>query len=63
MGYLDDTFVVDLQVGGQFSVPMNAGRWGYARSGYRFIDFKEDRDDLRFDTTLEGWFIEAGLIF
>ncbi|MEJ2718096.1 MAG: hypothetical protein P8182_13315, partial [Deltaproteobacteria bacterium] len=63
LGYLDDTFVVDLQLGGQFSVPMNVGRWGYARGGYRYLDLKEDRNDQRLDTTLEGWFIEAGLIF
>ena len=38
----------------QFSVPMNSGRWGYAKGGYRFINFKEDRTDLRLDTYLEG---------
>jgi hypothetical protein len=63
LGYLDGTFALDLQAGMQFSVPMNAGRWGYAKGGYRFINFKEDRTDLRLDTYLEGAFVEAGLIF
>jgi hypothetical protein len=63
LGYLDGTFALDLQAGLQFSVPMNAGRWGYAKGGYRFINFKEDRSDLRLDTYLEGAFVEAGLIF
>ena len=63
IGYLDGTFALDLQVGLQFSVPMNAGRWGYAKGGYRFVNFKEDRNDLRLDTYLEGGFVEAGLIF
>lgn len=63
LAWLDDTFGYDLQTSLQFSVPMNCGRWGYARSGYRWIDFREDRDDLRLDTHLDGWFIEAGLIF
>jgi hypothetical protein len=61
--YLDDTFGIDLQVGGRFSVPMGFNRWGYVRGGYRWIDFNEDRDDLRLDSTLEGGFVELGLIF
>jgi len=63
LGYLDQTFSLDLQTGLQFSVPMNANRWGYAKGGYRWINFKEGRDDLHWDTALEGWFAEAGLIF
>ena len=63
IGFLDDTLLLDVQAGFQYSVPMNAGRWGFARGGYRFIDFKEDRNDLRLDTCLEGGFVELGLIF
>jgi len=63
LGYLDGTFGLDVQAGFRFSVPMNCGRWGYARGGYRLIDFREDRTDLRMDHTLEGWFGELGLIF
>ncbi len=63
IGYLDGTLALDIQTGLQFSVPMNAGRWGYAKGGYRYINFQEDRNDLRLDTTLEGAFVEAGLIF
>jgi len=63
IGFLDDTTALDVQTGLQFSVPMNAGRWGYAKSGYRFIDMKEDRSGLRLDTSMEGGFLEMGLIF
>ncbi len=63
LGYLDDTFGLDVQAGFRFSVPMNCGRWGYARAGYRLIEFKEDRNDLRMDHKLEGIFGELGLIF
>jgi hypothetical protein len=63
IGYLDGTLALDIQTGLQFSVPMNAGRWGYAKGGYRYINFQENRNDLRLDTTLEGAFVEAGLIF
>jgi hypothetical protein len=63
VGYLDDTFSVDVQTGLQFSVPMNCGRWGYLKGGYRYMTFNEDRPDLRLDTRLEGGFGELGLIF
>ncbi len=62
LGYLDGTFALDLQVGLQFTVPMG-GRWGYAKGGYRLINFTEDRNDLELNTHLEGGFVEAGLIF
>ncbi len=39
------------------------GSLGYAKGGYMYINFQEDRNDLRLDTTLEGAFVEAGLIF
>lgn len=61
--FLDDTFGVDVQTGLQFTVPMGFGRWGYARGGYRYMNFNEHRDDLRLDLRLEGGFVEAGIIF
>jgi hypothetical protein len=63
IGYLDGTFVVDAQAGMRYSVPLNCSRWGYVKGGYRYLSFQEDRDDLRWDTNLQGWFAEAGLIF
>jgi len=63
LGYLDDTFLVDFQAALQFSVPMNVGRRGYAKGGYRLIQVNEDRSGLRLDSNLEGGFVEFGLIF
>lgn len=63
IAYLDGTFGIDVQAGLQFSVPMNCGRYGYAKGGYRLINFKEDRIDHRIDTFLSGWFAELGLVF
>lgn len=63
LGFLDNTFALDVQTGLQFSVPMNAGRWGFARGGYRLLNLNEDRDDLKLDSSFEGGFVEAGLIF
>jgi hypothetical protein len=63
LGWLDGTFALDLQAGFRFSVPLNCGRWGFARGGYRLINFTENRNDLRLDTALDGGFVEGGLIF
>jgi hypothetical protein len=63
LGFLDNTFVLDVQTGLQFSVPMNAGRWGFVRGGYRLLNFNEDRDDLKLNSSFEGGFVETGLIF
>ncbi len=62
-GFLDGVFGLDVQAGLQFSVPMNCGRYGYAKGGYRLLNLKEDRDDLRLDAFLEGGFAELGLVF
>lgn len=63
IAYLDGTLGLDVQAGLRYSIPLNCGRWGYAKGGYRLIDFKEDRIDHRIDTYLTGWFVEAGLVF
>ena len=49
VGWLDGTFALDVQAGFRFSVPMNCGRWGFARGGYRLLNFTENRNDLRMD--------------
>lgn len=63
IGYLDGTFALDVQAGFRYSVPLNCSRWGYAKGGYRYLNFQEDRNDLRLDTLMQGWFAELGLIF
>jgi hypothetical protein len=63
LGFLDNTFALDVQTGLQFSVPMNAGRWGFVRGGYRLLNLNEDRDDLKLNSSFEGGFVETGLIF
>lgn len=63
VAYLDGTMGIDVQSGLQYSVPLNCGRYGYAKGGYRIIDFWEDRYDRKIDTVLNGWFAEMGLVF
>jgi hypothetical protein len=63
IGFLDGVFALDVEPGMRFSVPLNCGRWGYLRGGYRYLNFKEDRDDLRLDTVMQGGYAEMGIIF
>jgi hypothetical protein len=63
IGYLDDTLILDIQTGLQLTIPFIPGKWGYAKGGYRFIKFEEDRSDLTLKAVMEGGFVEIGLIF
>lgn len=63
IGYLDNTLALDIQPGMRFSVPLNCGRWGFIKGGYRWLNFDENRNDLKMNVYLEGGFAEAGLIF
>jgi hypothetical protein len=53
----------DLETGIRYSVPLNCGRAGYAKAGYRFIDYKKGQEDLLLEYSIEGGFVEFGLIF
>jgi hypothetical protein len=61
--FLDDVEGYDLEAAGRFSVPMNCGRWGYVKGGYRFVQLKKSQNDYLLNSTLEGGFVEGGLIF
>ncbi|MEI8181639.1 MAG: hypothetical protein WCG29_02935 [Desulfomonile sp.] len=63
VAYLDGAPGIDVQTGLQYSVPLNCGRYGYAKGGYRLINFWEDRNDRKIETFLNGWFAEMGLVF
>jgi hypothetical protein len=61
--FLDDVEGWDVQLGGRYSIPLNCGRSGYVKGGYRFVGLKKQQQDLLFTSNLEGGFIEGGLIF
>ena len=63
IGFLDGAFVLDVEPGMRFSIPLNCGRWGYVRGGYRYLSFTEDRNDLRMDTVFQGGYAEMGIMF
>jgi hypothetical protein len=61
--FIDDVEGWDAEVGGRYSIPLNCGRSGYMKGGYRVVDYKKTQQDFLFRNHLEGGFVEAGFIF
>jgi len=61
--FLDDVEGYDVEAAGRFSVPLNCGRWGYVKGGYRFVQLKKSQTDYLLNNTIEGGFVEGGFIF
>lgn len=54
----------DLATALKYSIPLNNGRWGFVKGGYRYISFKKKYSDLKImETAMDGGFVEAGFIF
>jgi hypothetical protein len=59
----DDVEGWDLETGLRYAIPVNCGRWGYVKGGYRFIEVKKSQPDFYWKNTIDGGFLEAGFIF
>jgi hypothetical protein len=60
----DEAFGSDLSTGLKYSIPMNNGRWGFIKGGYRYLTFKKKYSDVRMiDTAMEGGFLQMGVVF
>jgi len=59
----DDVEGYDLQAAGRYSIPVNCGRAGFVKGGYRFVQLKKTQTDYALKTTFEGGFVEGGFIF
>lgn len=60
----DDGIGSDMMTGLKYSIPLNNGRWGYVKGGYRFATFKKKFSDARmFDTAMEGAIVQMGFVF
>jgi hypothetical protein len=60
----DEAFGSDVMTGVKYSIPMNNGRWGYVKGGYRFSTYKKKFSDVRMiDTAMEGAVLQMGFVF
>jgi len=61
--FLDNAEGWDVQAGARYTIPLNSGRWGYVKGGYRLVELKKSQDDFMIKHALEGGYLEAGFIF
>lgn len=61
--FLDDVEGWDAQAAAQYTIPLNNGRAGYLKGGYRLVAMKKTQNDFLLKNTLEGGFMELGFIF
>ncbi|AFM24966.1 hypothetical protein [Desulfomonile tiedjei] len=62
--FLDDAVGGEAETALKYSIPMNNGRWGFVKGGYRYVTYKKKSDDARvFDMAMEGGFLQMGLVF
>lgn len=60
----DEGFGSDLSTGLKYSIPMNNGRWGFIKGGYRYLTFKKKYSDAKMiDTAMDGGFLQMGVVF
>jgi len=60
----DDGFGSDLSTGLKYSIPMNNGRWGFIKGGYRYLTFNKKYSDAKLiDTAMDGGFLQMGVVF
>lgn len=60
----DDAIGSNISTALKYSIPLNNGRWGYVKGGYRFATYKKKYSDARLmDTAMEGAVVQMGLVF
>jgi hypothetical protein len=64
VAFLDDAVGSDISTGLKYSIPLNSGRSGYIRGGYRYVSYNKKYSDVKmFDTAMEGGFLQMGFMF
>jgi hypothetical protein len=61
--FLDNVEGWDVQAGAQYAIPLNCGRSGYVKGGYRLVELKKGQNDYLLADAVQGGFMEFGFIF
>jgi len=60
----DDGIGSDITTNLKYSIPLNNGRWGYVKGGYRFLTYKKKFSEVKsFDLAMDGAILQMGLVF
>ncbi len=64
VAFCDNAVGSDMSTGLKYSVPLNNGRSGFVKGGYRYLTYKKNYSDVKMiDTAMDGGFLEMGFIF
>lgn len=63
VAFLDNSVGYDAEAALSYLIPVKRGRFGYLKGGYRYATLKKEKDVERFNTTMDGAFVEVGFLF
>lgn len=63
VAFLDDHTGYEAEAALSYLLQIKPGRYGFIKGGYRYASLKKDRNYELFKTTMDGAFVNVGLIF
>ncbi len=63
VAFLDDHTGYEAEAALSYLLQIRPGRYGFIKGGYRYASLKKDRNYELFKTTMDGAFVNVGLIF
>jgi len=63
IAFLNDSIGYDAEAALSYLIPIQKGRFGFVKGGYRYAYLKKDRPARMFNTTLDGPFVQVGFLF
>jgi hypothetical protein len=63
IAFLGDGIGYEARAALSYLIPIKTGRFGFVKAGYQYQQLKKDRPGRMFETTMDGPFLEMGLLF
>jgi hypothetical protein len=63
IAFLDDSIGYEAEAALNYLIPIRTGRFGFVKAGYQYAQLKKDRPGRMFGTTMDGPFLQLGLLF
>jgi hypothetical protein len=63
IAFLNDSIGYEAEAALSYLIPIRTGRFGFVKAGYQYAQLKKDKPARMFGTTIDGPFVELGLLF
>jgi hypothetical protein len=63
IAFLNDSIGYEAEAALSYLIPVRTGRFGFVKAGYQYAQLKKDRPARMFGTTMDGPFVQLGLLF